>query len=524
MNTMKKNMLLLAMLLMAGMAMAQEAVVDIVEQTAMMKSDATLGKQSVAMFVSNANNLVISSSNPGDVVSATKKTSDGRFLTEVACDLSDRSVDANRTFSVLIKGTSLKGTKKKAMAPGRRYYFLVTEAEHMLTAWWPQTKDILYPVAGKACVEFNLPQTLDNMKLKFSDGIGGKMTRRQEKGMSIVALEVDCKLLQTFMANMEQKEQKAAQAQRDYEKVKADHDARCNEEGFDFDAAEKQEQQLEALADQARQAVPQLYVVLYGDKSNELPLSQEKIAMLTQPKYKLTVGVNDALQKTVVGTTALAEKMKSANMAYQSRRFKEAANFYEQAAEDPDATQADKAACAGWLETINKCIEAQTEANKALLLLKNYKEKGGEVNPDKIVELYDIAINNYETLYIITNNDFYQTRIDNFEASRSKIGYVMSGTVIATDFKQGVLHEDPITGIDIYAVQGAFTNELRKGTHGEYVGKVDDNGKFHVEVARGVYDGLLFVPAQNKKFSKNVWQSIKGSKHLDIKVIFTKDH
>ena len=99
----------------------------------------------------------------------------------------------------------------------------------------------------------------------------------------------------------------------------------------------------------------------------------------------------------------------------------------------------------------------------------------------------------------------------------------MSGTVISTNFKQGQLVEEPITGIEVYGVH-YFTKEMQKGIHGNHVGTVDANGKFHIEVPREEYEGLLFVPVNNKKFSKNVFQSLRNSKHLDIQVKFTKDH
>ena len=521
---MKKIFIALTLMLATAAAYAQNAIVDIEEQEAMGRTEATLGKKAVAVFLSASDNLVISSSNTTDAIGTTQKMSGGLFGTEVTCDLSDNSIERSRTFSVLIKGTSLKGTIKKTLTPGRRIYFHVTEAEHMLTSWWPETKDILYPVAGKSCIEFNVPQSLNDLKVNFSDGIGGKVSRRSDKGMNIVALEVDSKLVATRLNDIKLKKAQAAEAERQYYSLKQDNDAKCNEEGFDFDAAEAKEKALEEAWERAVDAIPTLFVTLYGEKSNQLPVPEDKLELLAEAKYKLTIGVNDALQKTIVGTTALAEKLKSANMAYQGRRFREAATFYQQASEDPDATEADKAACTGWIETINKCISAQTEANKALLLLKNYKEKGGEVNPDNVVDLYNIAINNYQTLYTITRNEFYQTRIENYEKSRDKVGYVMSGTVISTNFKQGILYEEPITGISIYGTYGTFNKDMKKGAHGVFVGKVDADGKFHVEVPRGEYEGLLFVPTTNKKFSKNVWQSLKGSKHLDIKVRFTRDH
>ena len=223
-----------------------------------------------------------------------------------------------------------------------------------------------------------------------------------------------------------------------------------------------------------------------------------------------------------MATTEVAEKLNLANNAYNAGQFKTAAAYYQQAMESKEATDENKNEIQAFLSRVNDCSAAQLEANKVLTLLKNYKENGKDVNPDEVVALYDVAIANYKTIYSITRNERYQQRIEALEKSRAKIGYVMSGTVISTDFKQGQLMEEAITGIEIYGVS-AKTKDMMKGVHGVHVGTVDPQGKFHVEVPREEYEGLLFVPSGNKKFSKNVYQTLRGKKHLDIKVVFSRD-
>ena len=501
----------------------QDSIVEISELPDMMKTDTSIGECAVVTFFSKSDNIVLSSSDQSDVVRSVHKEKDGRYSIEVTCDLSDRSVGRDRTFTALIKGTSLKGFRKKRLSSGKRFFFQVIEAEHVLTPWWPETRAVLYPVDGKSAIEFNIPQGIEDLHVKYSDGIGGVIKKSRGKGINNITLEIDCQKLELMVSELDTKLAKLKEENEKLERMKSENQSKYNQDGFDFELAESQVQEQTDKVAHIKESMPHLYVVLYGDNTNQVFVPIDKLKSLKSPKTKLTMGINDALQKTIVGTTALAEKLKSANMAYQGRRFKEALTFYTQASEDSEATEADRTACRGWIETINTCIEAQTEANKSLLLLKNYKEKGGDVNPDKIIELFNVAIANYKTLYSITRNDFYQVRIEKFENSRDKIGYVMNGVVISTDFKQGVLYEAPITGIDIYGVKDNFSKDMKKGIHGDYLGQVDAEGKFHLEIPRNVYEGLLFVPTNNKDFSKNVWQKVKGSTHLDIKITFSKD-
>ena len=519
-----KRLFLSLLLMGATLAAAAQDVVAIAEQTDKAKSDAALGQKAINTFVAKSNNLVITSSNHSDKIGTAVKQSDGTWATDVTCDLSDKSVERNRTFTVLIKNTSLKGTVAKKMMAGKHFYYHVTEADHMLNFWWPSTRNTLYAVAGKAAVEFQIPSNINDLKVKFSNGIGGKLTKRTEAGLNILLLEVDCNQLKSFIATIDAKEQAAKAAEQAYHKLKAENDANIEKPDFDFDAAEKKEKELETAMQNAQNDIPRLYIILYGDNCNEVELDIDKIkSTLVNPKNKLTVGVNDNLHKEIVGTTPLAEKLRNANNAYESRKYKEAITYYQQALTEPDATDADKAVCQGWIETISQCIEARDAANDALLLLKRFKEKGEQVSPDKILELYDVAINNYNTLYNLSRNTYYSAAVEKLTVARNKVPVIMSGTTVTSELSGGVFREEPLTGVDIYAIDHYNRKTMSEGAYGFKVGSVDANGKFKIELQRGVFEGLLFVPVGHKKFKKNVFQPLRGNMHLDINVRFSKD-
>ena len=212
--------------------LAQDAVA-VAEQADMTKTDKALGEKAVATFIAKSNNLVISSSNHADKVGTATKQSDGTYATTIECDLSDKSVERQRTFTVLIKNTSLKGSIVKKMVPGKRFFFKATEASHMLNFWWPTTRNTLYAVAGKACVEFQIPANINDLKLKYSEGIGGKVSTRTEAGLNILALEVDCNQLKSFIENIQLKTQAADAAEKAYNKQKEDIDANLGTAGYD---------------------------------------------------------------------------------------------------------------------------------------------------------------------------------------------------------------------------------------------------------------------------------------------------
>lgn len=536
---MKKILAILAMLPLAIAAFAQESALSISELPNLNTVDKALGTNAQVNFLSANNNLVVTSSNKNDEVKAAVKQNDGKFVVKVLCDMSNKSADSKRKFTVKLSGTSQQESMEKILTAGKNFFFEVVTAEHQLCFNFPQNTSPLYKTSEKkSCVEINVPQDIGSLHLRFTEGIGRQLTTKSSQGYNILALEIDCAQLTAFFDRQKKAEDKAREAEVALATFKAEFEEKMNDDGFDFDAAEAHEAELKAAADKAVADIPTFYITLSGDKTNTIDLADEKdffsysrtgqmeglINNLLTAKSLVTVGVDDVLRKEIrtVATTEVAEKLNLANNAYNAGQFKTAASYYQQALESKEATDENKTEIQAFLSRVNDCSAAQIEANKVLTLLKNYKDNGKDVNPDEVVALYDVAIANYKTIYSITRNDRYQQRIEALEKSRAKIGYVMSGTVISTDFKQGQLMEEAITGIEIYGVS-AKTKDMMKGVHGVHVGTVDPAGKFHVEVPREEYEGLLFVPSGNKKFSKNVYQTLRGKKHLDIKVVFSRD-
>lgn len=295
-----KKILLLAVMACGWLAAgAQSSAVSIVEQ-GQAKADASLGNTSVAVFLSKGNNLVITSNNPSDKVALPQRQSNGQYATEVTCDLTAGG-GSKRTFTVVIKGTSIQSRADKAMKAGKRFTFLVEEAEHMLTFWWPETKNVAYTsqsrsVEGKSLVEFQCPTDIQNPIVKFSNNMGGEqLPTVTERGVSMVRLEVDCNMLKQTLADKQRKEAEIAALQRQYDELHATNDAKAGDASYDIAAGEQQEEALQKRMEDLQNTLPNVYVILTGKSCNQVPLSEDRIRQLLTPKYRLTVGVNDAM-------------------------------------------------------------------------------------------------------------------------------------------------------------------------------------------------------------------------------------
>jgi len=278
---MRRIMTLALMACMALMTLAQSTAVSVTEQKPV-KSDASLGTTSIAVFLSKNNNLVISTNNPNDKVGLAQRQASGQYQTEVTCDMS-KGGGSKRTYTVVIKNTSLQTRVDKVMQAGKRFTFLVEEAEHMLTFWWPETKNVAYTgqAQGKSCVEFQAPADLQNLTVKYSDNLGARqLPTRSERGMAIIGLEIDSKTLEQTLADKRRLEGEIAQLQQQYDQLHATNDANAGKEGYDIEAGEKKEEELTARMEELQNKVPNIYIILTGKSCNQVPLSEERIRQL----------------------------------------------------------------------------------------------------------------------------------------------------------------------------------------------------------------------------------------------------
>ena len=232
-------------------------------------------------------------------------------------------------------------------------------------------------------------------------------------------------------------------------------------------------------------------------------------------KQKLLYGILPLREKVEIYNRSYDQYVGSALEAEKSRKFNTAKDFYEQAASAVDATEEEKASCRAKAAEMEECTGYWNMANQVLNKLKELKKEGGSADYGMIEECYEVAIANYQSLYKIRNDEEFQRRADVLQRALDKLGLVVEGNVVKTDMKQGRLTEEPATDVSIYACPNDYNEDMRKGVHGVFIGKVDANGNFHVQVERHIYAGLLFVP-DNKK--NNTWVSLKEQKHLETKV------
>lgn len=498
---MKRNFILalLAFLSVAwGEAEAQNVFMMVDEQVER-QQNVNLGGKASGVFVSSMGDLVITSNKKSDEF--TQRKVGNMYEYEVLVDVAD----GDRTFKVMRKNTALTAEIKKIFRKkNQRYYFVVEEVENPIVLNEQSGRGEGYFEENKACVEFTT--TLEGLKVKHSPDLTCTIEHSKlAAGAFVTSVIIDMGKF-TSMRNAMEKADSAFTAW-DTQIMKMGEEGQEIPDDY-FDTNDT----LKMKADEAEAAFNAVsYLMIFVDGSNNLsiPISDLK------NKEKRLYGILPLREKVEIYNRSYDQYVGSALEAEKSRKFNTAKDFYEQAASAVDATEEEKASCRAKAAEMEECTGYWNMANQVLNKLKELKKEGGSADYGMIEECYEVAIANYQSLYKIRNDEEFQRRADVLQRALDKLGLVVEGNVVKTDMKQGRLTEEPATDVSIYACPNDYNEDMRKGVHGVFIGKVDANGNFHVQVERHIYAGLLFVP-DNKK--NNTWVSLKEQKHLETKV------
>jgi hypothetical protein len=479
--------------------------------------------QAAVVFVSSTNSFTINPIDVNDKVGTAKQQPNGKYATEIICDLSKG--DHNHSFNVLISGTSLGEYKKIALSSGKRFTIEISQAlAHNLYFEYPNTQRG-YTVNGKSAIEFIVPDDIDGADLSYSQNIGGKLTRSSNQGINILTLEIDCDLLKKFISDMEaskvaaaQKKAAAEKALEDYQKY---YDDNMTKDGFNFDAADKKVEELQEAVLKSEEGILNLFVNFFAKKSNAVPVDLTKIKALVTPKNRLQINIGDGLRTKTVFRNRYEQLKDQADREYRQRKYNAAAKSYREAANDPSANQYDKETCLGNATQMDLYSELKVAANSQIRTINDMKAKGGMIDYNLLEETYNAAIQNFQTLKDQTQDEYYEQMIGKLISARNAMGQVIVGTTTKGGYHQGQGSVSKVTDVDIYGLQSyGKLKELKEGIHGEKVGEVTPEGTFHLQLEKGKYRGLLFVPRKSSGLKQNEFYRLDGEKHMKLRVNF----
>ena len=537
---MKRKLTLLTLFLTGVLNLAAQDVVRFgqVHKETDPKIDDT---KSVVAFITPTDNFRVTPVSKVDKVKPTQQMSDGKYVTEVVCDLSANS-DRSRSFKVTVKGTSLGDYTKQVIEPGKRLQVDVTNTiEHNLYFEPMNTERSYKKEGGVAGIEFSVPDYVDNPKIDYTEGIGHVVDTPSDvarvSGVNYVTFEVNINKFKelrarytsdTIAANAKIRAAEAAlKAFIEYD------DKHMNDEGYDFDKADKEKEQKQEAVEKAYEELESIippHINLYASKSNVVPLNIDRyLDKLTTPKSLLQINVGDGMHVETKFDRSYNQLRAQADREYRQRKYNAAITSYRNAAADPSATEFEKASCLSLATQMEEYSQMKVTAYNQIRSINEMKQKGGFVDYNKLEDTYNIAIEKFRYLYQDTQDEEYQTMVGKLIKARDGLGQVITGVVTRGGYHQGQGGETSLTGVDIYGLYRYNAKKMKDGVpekeDAEKLGAVDEKGLFHLQLEKGKYVGLLFVPTNTSdlKNDDNQYYPLNGTKHMNLKVRFKND-
>lgn len=500
-------------------AFAQQSMITVTKDSRLTKTADLNGKAGV-VFLSKSSDLVINTSVRKDPYCNTPEKSGDIYQYTLLLDISG---GRDRIFTITKQGTTISEKTGQVLLKGNEYvYFNVETVSNPITM--EQENDGSHYIQsgnGYALIEFNSEIQLD---INYSKKLNATLKQGRSKAGSYVdslIVKIDSyKPLYESLENMK--------TEYNNKQNLIDEKLEKNPNDPDINRLESEVKILnENINNTSRELNEITYISVKGKDTNERIVDQELILGLTS-KQKLRFNIMVLLKTETVFKTKYEEMVHQAESHKQSRDYKSAQQFYLSASTAEGATEENKRAA---IQSAAKMEELDTFKIKTDDLagrLFQIIESGRMVNKDKLKELIDDVANRYSTLYYETEDKYYLDESNRLKGEKEKIGFILKGRFVISEYKGGKLIDETITNVDIYGSQYSDCKDMEDKDYkhkGELITTVTaTDGRFNLNLQPGQYKTIIFEAKGNKDIKKNKHVSVEGrTDDRNIKIRFPKD-
>ncbi len=500
-------------------AWAQSSVISIVKESQTVKAPELKGKGGV-IFRSERSDLSITTATKGDPVSGTPKKAGKLYEYELQIEISKTGTSNNRVFTVAQQGTAIseKTGQVKMKADQYQYFKVEMVKKPIVLEASPDAKG--YFQSGCALIEINseIPMTLTydkNIKKEH------KAQRRNRSGAYVDSLVI---VVDSIKKVIEEDNTLNALIQTENEKLdqlisnNASEDV-INTQDSKVKALEKKKDIIEAKLS------ARLNIELKGEGTNTVIIEPEAIRGLNS-KDKLCYNVLVVSKEVKVFKTKYEEMVSQAESHMKNRDYATAQQYYTSAMTAEGATATDKEAAKSSAEKMGRLATVKAETDKYADKLYEISQSNEKVNKEALFNLIDQIAERYDALYNETGDQFYKNEASNLRAQKTKVGFVVKGRFVISEYKGGRLLETPVTNVKIYGSSDVANEKMKKKS---YIGKgtlittvTASDGRFSINLQPGQYNTLIFE-ANNSDIEENKYvDMIDKSTDLNFKVRFKK--
>ncbi len=512
----QKTLMLTMCLIMTG-TVSLKAQSDYLTATEVSRKaeNVDLGGKASFVFESKSKDLVITSSINSDAQKPAPKSVAGGYQYEFVVP-----ADGKRTFTVTKQGTAYSASVMKMPYANRRVYYAVEEIANPITLENQSSRTDHYFVEKKACIQFTSP--IKDLKIDFSKKIGGETEQGiAASGAYLIKLIIDMDSLNKYRNNIETVQNKYDAISKTIKAKELQDPKSITDEEWD-----QQEQLKKDLMTAQSDWIEVATIKVYGEGTNVITLPANDI-MAIQTKSLTPYGILLLKEKEKVFVSKYAELIQQANDYMKNREYELASAHYISASEADGVSETDKLTARKSAERMDKLDKYKdyldAKADELFLTLKN----GGKIKKKQLFSQIDEVIALNKAMYKETNDIVYLEEANRLEGEKQKVGLVLKGRFVLSEYKGGKLNETPMTNVKIYGSQAFNCDDMDKpsyGNKGELITYVTDpEGKYSFNFPQGKYRTIIFEAVNNPEVKVNKHISVVGrNDDRNVKIRFPK--
>lgn len=447
------------------------------------RNEAMAGNGGV-LIVSPYDDLVIQVTS-GNVVNENPKptiTDNGQYEYPISINI-DKGPEAH--FIINRKGSTTKAEfSEKRLRPDYLLGYRVKSVSNPIRLSYQPNVGDMYPSATEGMVEISTAFEFLNIQVPKSlpfEITSGK--QENDESINVYKIIVPVGKIKELQKLYEQKSQ-------EFEEL----DNILIEGGNGDDPRWKKLDQLETEVAELQASVASVQQIdVSAPESNSLSIDISQMG----PRSKMVVAVVPLVQTIIKKEykNPYDGYMAQAQNAYDLRKYGTAKNLYLQAnqAEGITSLQATTAQeCATMMDGLSERL--QTVKNCASAWKRMQKE--GKIQRHLAEDCLELAMTNLAQLFTLTHDDYYEKTRLKYQKILSDFPVVIEGTIRVKDYDEGVMHINSLTNCEIYACSS------KKDKEGTYLGRIENDGTFHVQFERGHYIRLLLKPLSGSPLRK----------------------
>lgn len=473
--------------------------------------DVNLGGKTSFVFESKIKDLVITSSINSDEQKPQAKSVGGNYQYEFTV-----TADRKRTFTVTKYGTAYSATVTKLPLKNRRFYFTVDEIPNPIMLENQSGRGDLYPVERKACIQITSP--LNDLHVSYSKKLGARLKKETApSGATLIKLEIDMDSLNKYRGSLNSIQNRYDDITKIIRSKESQDRKSITDEEWDL-----QEKLQSELVDAQTNWVEVSNIQLSGKETNIIHIPVEDI-MAIQTKSLTPYGI--LLLKEKVFASKFEELKNQAENYIKARDYELAAAYYTSAADVDGISVVDKALATDCADRMTKLDQYKdyldVKADELYLTIKS----GGMVSKKKLFGMMDEVIALNKAMYKETNDTYYLEEANRLAGEKQKVGLVLKGRFVMSEYKGGVVNETPITNVRIYGSQAFNCDDMDKPSYqdkGELITTVTDpEGKYSFNFPQGKYRTIIFEAVDNSQIKVNKHISVVGrNEDRNVKIRF----